>query len=71
MAVLPPALHKLLPVRRIGLRPIQPAVFSFPVRSFALQVTEMSVGSLASALQPDDARLHHHTAHSLGASMLH
>ena len=65
MAVLPPALHKLTSVRRVGLSPIQPSAFSFPGRSIALQVTEMSVRSLARPFQPDNPRLHHHAAHSL------
>jgi hypothetical protein len=56
MAVLPPALHKLPSVRRICLWPIQPAGFPFPGRSIALQVTEMSVRSLARPFQPDNPR---------------
>ena len=65
MAVLAPALHKLLSICYVGLWPIESSTFSFPGRYIALQVTEMSVGSLARPFQPDDPRLHHHAAHSL------
>src|SRR5476649_1947759 len=50
MAILPPALHKLPPISRVGLWPIQLPAFPFPGRSIALQVPEMGIGSLAAAL---------------------
>ncbi len=49
MAVLPPALHELPPVRRVGLWPIRPSAFSFPVPSVASQIAQMGVGRLAAA----------------------
>jgi hypothetical protein len=70
MAVLPPALHKLLSICYVGLGPIQTSAFAFPGRSIALQVAQMGVGSLARPFQPDNPRLHHHAAHPLARATL-
>ena len=57
MPVLSPALQKLAAIRRISLRSVEPAPFSFPVRPVALQIAQMRVGSLAPEFQLDDPRL--------------
>jgi hypothetical protein len=70
MAVFPPAFHKLPSVRRVGLWPMESSAFSFPGGSIALQIAQMGVGSLTSALQPDDARFDHDAAHPLAWAAL-
>ncbi|MCI0601257.1 MAG: hypothetical protein L0Y60_17430 [Beijerinckiaceae bacterium] len=70
MAVLAPALHKLTPIRCAGLRPIQLPALSFPGRSIALQIAQKGVGSIAAALQSDDARIDHDAAHPLARAVL-